>query len=125
MTTKARRRETDHGSEIGRIHHGATDTVGRRSVENSQGGRHVERSCDDARRRRHRSALGRAGIALLSAEQASALTALLGAIPGAVALVGTTIAAFRVRTIAKPDVTPVADPRDDQGNHLVPGTRAA
>lgn len=69
--------------------------------------------------------LAGAGIAVLSAEQASALTALLGAIPGAVALVGTTIAAFRVRDIAKPDVTPVADPRDNQGNHLVPGSRVA
>lgn len=71
------------------------------------------------------TALAGAGIAVLSAEQASALTALLGAIPGVVALAGTTIAAFRVRDIAKPDVTPVDDPRDNQGNHLVPGSRAA
>lgn len=69
--------------------------------------------------------LAGAGIAVLSAEQASALTAALGAIPGAVALVGTVIAAFRVRDVAKPDVTPVDDPRDNEGNHLVPGSRAA
>lgn len=65
------------------------------------------------------TAVAGAGIALISAEQASALTALLGAIPGAVALVGTAVAAFRVRDIAKPDVTPVEDPRANDGTALV------
>jgi hypothetical protein len=71
------------------------------------------------------TAVSGAGIALITVEQASAGTALLGAIPGVVALVGTVIASFRVRDIAKPDVTPVADPRDNQGNTLVPGNRSA
>lgn len=65
------------------------------------------------------TALAGAGIALISAEQADALTALLGAVPGVVALVGAVLAAFRVRDVAKPDVTPVADPRADDGTPLV------
>lgn len=65
------------------------------------------------------TALAGAGIALLSVEQASAVTALLGAVPGVVALVGTVLASFRVRDIAKPDVTPVEDPRAADGTPLV------
>lgn len=65
------------------------------------------------------TALAGVGIAVLSAEQASALTAVLGAIPGVVALVGTAFAAFRVRDIAKPEVTPVEDPRADDGTPLI------
>ncbi len=65
------------------------------------------------------TALSGAGIAVLSTEQANALTALLGSIPGLVTLVAVAIAAFRVRTIAKPDVTPVEDPRANDGTPLV------
>lgn len=65
------------------------------------------------------TALAGAGIALISADQASAVTALLGAVPGVVALVGTVLAAFRVRDVAKPEVTPVEDPRADDGTPLV------
>lgn len=71
------------------------------------------------------TAVSGAGIALITVEQATALTALLGAAPGIVALAGAAYAAFRVRDAAKPDVTPVADPRDNQGNALVPGHRSA
>lgn len=71
------------------------------------------------------TAVSGAGIALITVEQADAVTALLGAAPGLVALAGGVLAAFRVRDIAKPDVTPVADPRDNQGNVLVPGHRTA
>ena len=71
------------------------------------------------------TALAGSGIAVLSAEQADALTALLGAVPGVLTLVATALAAFGVVAKAKPEVTPVDDPRDNQGNHLVPGHRAA
>lgn len=65
------------------------------------------------------TALAGAGIALISTDQANAVTALLGAIPGVVALVGAALAAFRVRDVAKPGVTPVDDPRADDGTPLV------
>lgn len=69
------------------------------------------------------TALAGAGIALVTAEQADALTAILGAVPGVVALVGTALAAFGVVKQAEPLVTPVESPMDNQGNHLVPGDR--
>jgi len=65
------------------------------------------------------TALAGSGIALLSAEQANALTALLGAIPGVMTLVVSALVAFGVRDRAKPEVTPVADPRADDGTSLV------
>lgn len=65
------------------------------------------------------TALAGAGISLISVEQADAVTALLGAVPGLVALAGTVFAAFRVRDVAKPDVTPVEDPRANDGTPLV------
>lgn len=65
------------------------------------------------------TALAGAGIALLSAEQADAVTGLLGAVPGVVALIGTVVAAFRVRDVAKPEVTPIEDPRANDGTPLV------
>lgn len=71
------------------------------------------------------TALAGAGISLLTVEQADALTALVGATPGLIALAGAAMAAFGTAATAKPDVTPVDDPRDNQGNHLVPGHRAA
>jgi len=71
------------------------------------------------------TALAGAGITLLTNEQADALTGLVGAVPGLITLVGVTMAAFGVRNIAKPQVTPVEDPRDNQGNTLVPGYRTS
>jgi uncharacterized protein with von Willebrand factor type A (vWA) domain len=65
------------------------------------------------------TALAGSGIAVLSAEQADALTALLGAVPGLVTLVAVALAAFRVRDLAKPEVTPVEDPRTSDGTPLV------
>lgn len=64
------------------------------------------------------TALAGAGISLLTVEQASALTALAGAAPGLITLVGAAYAAFGTANLAKPNVTPVADPRDNQGNTL-------
>lgn len=64
------------------------------------------------------TALAGAGISLITVEQASALTALAGAAPGLVTLVGVAWAAFGTARLAKPEVTPVADPRDNQGNTL-------
>ena len=52
-------------------------------------------------------------------EQADAVTGLLGAVPGVVALIGTVVAAFRVRDVAKPEVTPIEDPRANDGTPLV------
>lgn len=71
------------------------------------------------------TALAGSGIAVLTADQADALTALVGAAPGLIALAGAAMAAFGTAATAKPDVTPVADPMDNKGNHLVPGHRAA
>lgn len=65
------------------------------------------------------TALAGSGIALLNADQANALTALLGAAPGLVTLVAVALAAFGVRDRAKPQVTPVEDPRDHDGTPLV------
>lgn len=65
------------------------------------------------------TALAGSGIALLTAEQADALTGLLGAVPGVVTLAAVALASFRVRDIAKPEVTPVEDPRAADGTPLV------
>lgn len=67
------------------------------------------------------TALAGAGIAVLSVEQASAVTALLGAVPGVVTLVGVALASFGIVKRAEPQVTPVADPMDNRGNRLVIG----
>lgn len=66
------------------------------------------------------TALAGAGIAVLTTDQADAVTALLGVIPGLVTLASVAIGSFRVRDIAKPDVTPVDDPRTNDGVPLVP-----
>ncbi|ANZ35520.1 hypothetical protein BBK82_04930 [Lentzea guizhouensis] len=60
------------------------------------------------------------GWGVFTAAQGDALTGLLGAIPGAVTLVGAVVTAFRVARAAEPFVTPVEDPRDDKGQALVP-----
>jgi len=65
------------------------------------------------------TALAGSGIALLSAEQADALTALLGAVPGLITLVAVALAAFGIVKRTEPVVTPVKSPRDADGTPLV------
>lgn len=60
------------------------------------------------------------GWGVLTLAQGDAVSALLGAIPGAVALVTSLLAAFRVVAKAEPLVTPTADPRTDDGIALIP-----
>ena len=68
------------------------------------------------------TALAGSGIALLSAEQADALTALLGALPGLAAGLGVVLAAFGIVKNGEREVTPTSDPmtRDKQTGRLVP-----
>lgn len=63
-----------------------------------------------------------AGVNLLTDEQASALTALLSAIPGVVGLVGTVLVAFGIVRRSEPVVTPLIDPKavDSRTGKLVP-----
>jgi uncharacterized protein with von Willebrand factor type A (vWA) domain len=65
------------------------------------------------------AALAGSGIAVLSAEQADALTALLGATPGLITMVGVALASFGIVKRAEPKVTPVESPRDADGARLV------
>jgi len=67
------------------------------------------------------TALAGSGIALLTTEQASAVTALLGAVPGVVTMIGVALASFGIVGRSEPKVTPLEDPRDNQGNRLVIG----
>lgn len=67
------------------------------------------------------TALAGSGIALLTVEQADAVTGLLGAVPGIITLAGVALASFGVVKEAEPQVTPVDDPMDNQGNRLVIG----
>ncbi|MEU4804301.1 hypothetical protein [Actinosynnema sp. NPDC023587] len=60
------------------------------------------------------------GWGILTQVQGDAVTGLLGAVPGAVTLVTTALAAFGVLRRAEPLVTPIADPRDDASRALVP-----
>jgi uncharacterized protein with von Willebrand factor type A (vWA) domain len=71
------------------------------------------------------TALAGSGIAVLSADQADALTALLGAAPGVITMVGVALASFGIVKRAEPQVTPLESPMDNQGNYLVAGNRAA
>lgn len=61
-----------------------------------------------------------AGWGIVTAAQGDAVTGLLGAIPGVVTLVATVLAAFGVVRRAEPQVTPLSDPRDNQGQALRP-----
>lgn len=63
------------------------------------------------------------GFGVFTAVQGDALTGLLGAVPGIVTWVMTAFAAFRVAAKAKPLVTPVSDPQNNQGVRLVPVSR--
>lgn len=60
------------------------------------------------------------GWGVLTATEGDAVTALLGAIPGVVTLVTTVLVAFGVVSRSEPLVTPVSDPRTDDGTPLVP-----
>lgn len=62
--------------------------------------------------------LGGAGINLLTAAQADAVTATLAAVPGIVGTVTVLLTAFGIRKRAEPLVTPVNDPMDDAGRRL-------
>src|SRR5687768_4722394 len=59
------------------------------------------------------------GWGVLSATQGDAVNGLLGAIPGAVALVTALLSAFGVAKAAEPKVTPVEDPMNNAGQPLV------
>lgn len=63
------------------------------------------------------------GFGVLTVAQGDAVTGLLGAIPGVVAWVAATVAAFRVARQARPLVTPLAGPRNNMGAPLVPKAR--
>lgn len=60
-----------------------------------------------------------AGINLLTDDQASALTALLAAVPGIVGAVTVALTAFGIVRRSEPLVTPMIDPRDSSGAPLV------
>jgi hypothetical protein len=63
--------------------------------------------------------LAGAGVNLLTDDQASALTALLAAIPGVVGAVTVALTAFGIVRRSEPLVTPLSDPRDASGDRLV------
>jgi len=56
---------------------------------------------------------------LLSVQQTAASSALLGLVPGTFAAVVALLASFGVARAAEPLVTPMADPRNDEGTALV------
>lgn len=61
-----------------------------------------------------------AGVGVLSAAQGVAVSNLLGLIPGLITAIFTAIASFRTANQGEPLVTPNSDPRDSDGNLLVP-----
>ncbi len=63
---------------------------------------------------------GLTGVGIITADQNTALQGLLVGIGAVVAAATSAAAAFGVRRQAEPLVTPVADPRDNDGAHLVP-----
>lgn len=63
------------------------------------------------------------GYGILQAVQGDAVIALLGAIPGLITQVTTVLAVFGLVRRAEPDVTPLADPRNADGEPLYPGGR--
>lgn len=68
------------------------------------------------------TATAAAGWGILSVAQGDAVTGLLGAVPGALAWIGTALAAFGVVRQGEPLVTPVADPRSNDGAQLTAST---
>lgn len=63
--------------------------------------------------------LGGAGVNLLTDDQANALTAILAGVPGVVGMVAVLLAAFGIVKRSEPLVTPMQDPRDNDGTQLV------
>lgn len=63
---------------------------------------------------------GLTGVGIITADQNTAVQSLLVAVGVFVAAVSSVLAAFGVRRQAEPLVTPVADPRDDDGQKLTP-----
>lgn len=61
-----------------------------------------------------------AGFGILSATQGVAVSNLLGLLPGLITAIFTAIASFRTANQGEPLVTPSSDPRDADGNLLVP-----
>lgn len=57
---------------------------------------------------------------LLGADQATAIDALLAAVPGLIGLATALLASFGVVAKGEPQVTPVVAPQDNQGNQLTP-----
>ncbi|WP_134664027.1 hypothetical protein [Amycolatopsis sp. CFH S0078] len=57
---------------------------------------------------------------ILNAEQATALDNVVAAVVTLITFVTSAVAQFHVLDHAEPQVTPVADPRDDRGRPLVP-----
>lgn len=65
---------------------------------------------------------GLVGYGVVTSVQGDAVVGLLGLIPGVITAVGTTIAAFQTAHSGEHEVTPVADPRANDGTPLVPET---
>jgi len=63
------------------------------------------------------------GWGVLTAAEGDAVAGLLGLIPGAVTAATGLLTAFGVLGTAERQTTPVADPRDNDGNQLVPSVR--
>lgn len=61
---------------------------------------------------------GLVGWGVLTAAQGDAVTGLLGLIPGVVTAVVAVLSAFGVVRAGEPQVTPLSDPRDDDGTPL-------
>ncbi len=59
------------------------------------------------------------GFGIFSLAQGDAVQGLLGAIPGVVTAVVAVLSAFGVVRAAEPQVTPLSDPRDNDGNKLI------
>ncbi len=65
-------------------------------------------------------ATGLAGVGIINADQNTALQGVLVAVATLIGAAMSAAAAFGVRRQAEPLVTPVADPRDDNGVSLLP-----
>lgn len=63
---------------------------------------------------------GLVGFGILTAAQGDAITGLLGLVPGLLTAVFTALGAFGVVRAGEPQVTPLSDPRDDEGRSLRP-----
>ncbi|HSL51995.1 MAG TPA: hypothetical protein VK878_23235 [Candidatus Deferrimicrobiaceae bacterium] len=60
-----------------------------------------------------------AGVNLLTDDQANALTAILAGVPGVVGALTVMLTAFGIVKRSEPLVTPMRDPRDNDGTRLV------